>query len=41
MPFFSPDGQWIAFAVESKLKKVAVNGGAPITIADTASKRHW
>ena len=23
MPFFSPDGQWIAFAVDSKLKKVA------------------
>ncbi len=47
VPFFSPDGQWIAFAVDSKLKKVSVNGGAPVTIADTAIETplvmqgHW
>jgi serine/threonine protein kinase/Tol biopolymer transport system component len=47
VPFFSPDGQWIAFAVDSKIKKVSVNGGAPITIADTAIETplvmqgHW
>jgi hypothetical protein len=26
-PFFSPDGKWIAFIADSKLKKVSVNGG--------------
>jgi Tol biopolymer transport system component len=38
-PFFSPDGGWIAFFAESKLKKVAVAGGAPITIAPVANPR--
>jgi serine/threonine-protein kinase len=33
-PFFSPDGGWIAFFAEGKLKKVAIAGGAPITLAD-------
>ena len=27
-PFFSPDGQWIAFFADGKLKKVALTGGA-------------
>ena len=33
-PFFSPDGQWIGFYSigEQALKKVAVTGGAPVTI---------
>jgi serine/threonine protein kinase/Tol biopolymer transport system component len=31
-PFFSPDGQWVAFHQEGQLKKVSVNGSAPITI---------
>ena len=26
-PFFSPDGEWIAFFAENKLKKVSVQGG--------------
>jgi WD40-like Beta Propeller Repeat len=34
-PFFSPDGQWIAFLAAGKLKKVGVAGGAAITICDT------
>ncbi len=35
-PVFSPDGRWIAFCVvpEGKLKKVAVTGGATVTLAD-------
>ncbi|MGH8648697.1 MAG: TolB family protein, partial [Burkholderiales bacterium] len=35
-PFFSPDGQWIGFNVvpEAKLKKIAVTGGASVTIAE-------
>ena len=35
-PFFSPDGQWVAFYAvpEQRLKKVAISGGASVTIAD-------
>jgi serine/threonine protein kinase len=35
-PFFSPDGKWIGFyaAPERKLKKIAVTGGASVTIAE-------
>jgi serine/threonine-protein kinase len=33
-PFFSPDGKWIGFTAESKLKKVAIAGGNPVTMAD-------
>ena len=33
-PFFSPDGQWVAFGAEGKLKKVSVAGGLPVAIAD-------
>jgi serine/threonine-protein kinase len=33
-PFFSPDGQWIAFFADGKLKKVAAGGGAVATIAN-------
>jgi eukaryotic-like serine/threonine-protein kinase len=32
-PIWSPDGAWIAFFADAKLKKVAVNGGQPQTIA--------
>jgi eukaryotic-like serine/threonine-protein kinase len=31
-PFFSPDGQWIGFFAESKLKKISINGGAPVSV---------
>lgn len=33
-PFFSPDGQWVGFFADGKLQKVALRGGAPITLAD-------
>jgi serine/threonine protein kinase/Tol biopolymer transport system component len=33
-PFFSPDGEWIGFFSEGKLKKAALQGGAPETICD-------
>jgi serine/threonine-protein kinase len=33
-PFFSPDGRWVGFFAEGKLKKVAVAGGVPMTISD-------
>ena len=38
-PFFSPDGQWIGFFAEGKLKKVAVTGGAAVTICDAPQPR--
>jgi eukaryotic-like serine/threonine-protein kinase len=34
-PFFSPDGQWIAFLAANTLKKVGVAGGAATTIFET------
>jgi eukaryotic-like serine/threonine-protein kinase len=33
-PFFSPDGQWLGFFADGKLKKVAVSGGAALTLAE-------
>src|SRR5579864_4485809 len=36
-PFFSPDGQWIAFFAEGKLKKMAVQGGAPVTLSEAST----
>ena len=41
-PFFSPDGQWVAFftgATSTPLMKVQVNGGAPTKICDGLSSR--
>ncbi len=38
-PFFSPDGDWIAFFADGKLKKVSVSGGAAITLCDAADDR--
>jgi serine/threonine protein kinase/Tol biopolymer transport system component len=33
-PFFSPDGQWLGFEADGKLKKISVEGGAPILLCD-------
>ncbi len=33
-PFFSPDGQWLGFFAEGKLKKVAISGGEPVTLSE-------
>ena len=33
-PFFSPDGRWIGFFADGKLKKIAVSGGTPSIVAD-------
>jgi serine/threonine protein kinase len=38
-PFFSPDGQWIAFFADGKLKKISVAGGAAVTLCDAPSGR--
>jgi len=36
-PTFSPDGAWIAFAADGKLKKIPRLGGSSVTIADSAN----
>ena len=36
-PFFSPDGNWIGFFADGKLKKVSVKGGMPQIICDARS----
>jgi Tol biopolymer transport system component len=38
-PFFSPDGQWVGFFADSKMKKISVLGGAPVTLCDSPSGR--
>ncbi len=38
-PFFSPDGQWIAFFAGGQLKKVSVTGGAAIKLCDAPAGR--
>ncbi|MDA2912837.1 serine/threonine-protein kinase [Acidobacteriia bacterium AH_259_A11_L15] len=34
IPFFSPDGEWVGFFADEKLKKVSLAGGEPIVLAD-------
>ena len=35
LPFFSPDGQWVGFWANGALRKVPVDGGPVVTIAET------
>jgi serine/threonine-protein kinase len=35
-PFFSPDGAWIGFFADGKLRKVALAGGGPISLTDAS-----
>jgi dipeptidyl aminopeptidase/acylaminoacyl peptidase len=37
--FFSPDGQWIGFFADGKLKKISVQGGAAVTLCDALDDR--
>ena len=34
-PIFSPDGKWIAFIADDKLKKVSIDGGIPVTLCES------
>jgi eukaryotic-like serine/threonine-protein kinase len=36
LPFFSPNGQWVAFFAARKLQKIAIDGGAPIALCDAS-----
>jgi len=38
-PFFSPDGQWIGFFADGKMKKISVQGGAAVTLCDATGTR--
>ena len=38
-PFFSPDGEWVGFFAGGRLKKVAIAGGAPVTVCDVPADR--
>jgi Tol biopolymer transport system component len=38
-PFFSPDGQWIGFFADNKLRKISVQGGAPVVLSDSSNAR--
>jgi Tol biopolymer transport system component len=38
-PFFSPDGQWVAFFAKGKLKKTRLDGGEPIALCDAPAGR--
>src|SRR5207237_696511 len=38
-PFFSADGRWIGFFADEKLKKVAIDGGAPVTVTEARAPR--
>jgi serine/threonine-protein kinase len=33
-PSFSPDGAWLAFTAEGKLRKISIEGGTPLDLAD-------
>ena len=38
-PFFSPDGKWIGFFADGKLKKISVEGGTAQVLADASNPR--
>ena len=38
-PMFSPDGQWIGFFADGKLKKVSVTGGASVVLCEAPNAR--
>ena len=40
-PFFSPDGAWIGFWADNKIKKIPAVGGPPSTICDVPPGRGW
>ena len=38
-PFWSPDGRWLAFFAQGKLKKIEASGGTPQTLCDAPGAR--
>ncbi|TPW15086.1 MAG: serine/threonine protein kinase, partial [bacterium] len=39
LPFWSPDGQWIAFFADEALRKVRLDGGSPMVVAPAPDAR--
>jgi Tol biopolymer transport system component len=40
-PAFSPDGKWMAFLADGRLKKVPAGGGAPVVLADSTGPANY
>ncbi len=40
-PVFSPDGEWVAFTADGRLKKVRLGGGASVTLADSVAGANY
>jgi serine/threonine-protein kinase len=38
-PFFSPDGKWLGFFADYRLKRVSLEGGAPVTVCEAPNDR--
>ena len=38
-PFFSPDGKWLGFFANYRLKRVSIEGGAPVTVCEAPNDR--
>ena len=38
-PFFSPDGEWIAYFADGALKKIRAEGGVPVPLCDAPDPR--
>jgi Tol biopolymer transport system component len=38
-PFFSPDGKWLGFFADHRLKRVSVQGGAPLAVCEAPNDR--
>jgi hypothetical protein len=37
VPFWSPNGRWVSFWADGKIKKTAVDGGSPVVLADASA----
>jgi Tol biopolymer transport system component len=40
-PVFSPDGEWLAFTADGRVKKIRPGGGAAVTLADSAAPTRY
>ena len=40
-PFMSPDGLWVGFVADGKLKKVSLAGGSPTILCDASGTGSW
>ena len=40
-PAFSPDGEWVAFTADRKLRKVRLDGGAATTLVDSTGSQEY